>query len=222
MSEADKIIKSLRDSGKKVEEFYMSNKTSDKNVGSIEEDIEILERFKNNEMQRDKLERDNRCGGWKIGDIYKHLELNTAIEHLLLDYTRQKQINEEHQKINGELRQAINTVEKEKADWIKAYQEEKDSQFELLKRIQELETKNKYLESLSECQHSYLENSIPTQVVIDKINENSNIIKEIEEKIKEEENSGDICREYIRDLKRQKGLVKRDILTLQKLLEGEK
>ena len=37
MSEADKIIKSLRDSGKKVEEFYMSNKTSDKNVGSIEE-----------------------------------------------------------------------------------------------------------------------------------------------------------------------------------------
>lgn len=36
MSEADKIIKSLRDSGKKVEEFYMSNKTSDKNVENIE------------------------------------------------------------------------------------------------------------------------------------------------------------------------------------------
>lgn len=34
---------------------------------------------------------------------------------------------------------AINTVEKEKGDWIKAYQEEKDSQFDLLKRIQELE-----------------------------------------------------------------------------------
>lgn len=36
MSEADKIIKSLRDSGKKVEEFYMSNKTSDENVANIE------------------------------------------------------------------------------------------------------------------------------------------------------------------------------------------
>ena len=35
----------------------------------IEEDIKILEKFKNNEMQRDKLERDSRCGGWKIGDI---------------------------------------------------------------------------------------------------------------------------------------------------------
>lgn len=68
---------------------------SDINVGSIEEDIKILERFKNDEMQRDKLERDNRCGGWKIGDIYKLLELNTAIEHILSDYTRQKQINEE-------------------------------------------------------------------------------------------------------------------------------
>ena len=73
------------------------------------------------------------------------------------------------------------------------------------------------------------ENYIPKQVVIDKIEENSNIVKEIEKKIKEEENSGDICRdsgdicrEYIRDLKRQKGLVKRDILTLQELLEGEK
>lgn len=63
-------------------------------------------------------------------------------------------------------------------------------------------------------------NYINKQVVIDKINENSNIIKEIEEKIKEEENSRDICREYIRDLNRQKGLVKRDILTLQELLEG--
>lgn len=92
----------------------MSNKTSDKNVGSIEEDIEILERFKNNEMQRDKLERDNRCGGWKIGDIYKHLELNTAIAHLLNDYIRQKQINEEHQKINGELREKVKELEEER------------------------------------------------------------------------------------------------------------
>lgn len=60
----------------------------------------------------------------------------------------------------------------------------------------------------------------------DKIEENSNIIKEIEEKIKEEENSEDVCREYIRDLNirdlnRQKGLAKRDILTLQELLPQE-
>jgi len=56
----------------------------------IEEDIKILEKFKNNEMQRDKLERDSRCGGWKIGDIYKKLELNIAIEHILAEREEDK------------------------------------------------------------------------------------------------------------------------------------
>ena len=45
MSEADKIIKSLRDSGKKVEEFYMSNKTSDKNVAKIEDNVMSQQAF---------------------------------------------------------------------------------------------------------------------------------------------------------------------------------
>ena len=39
MSEADKIIESLKNSGRKVEEFYTGNKGSDKNVGSIEDDV---------------------------------------------------------------------------------------------------------------------------------------------------------------------------------------
>ena len=47
MSEADKIIKSLRDSGKKVEEFYMSNKTSDKNVADIEKYIKNIKQYIN-------------------------------------------------------------------------------------------------------------------------------------------------------------------------------
>ena len=48
-----------------------------------EQAIEILKCFKDNEIQRDTLEIDNRCGGWKIGRIYKSLELNTAIETVL-------------------------------------------------------------------------------------------------------------------------------------------
>ena len=47
-----------------------------------EKAIEILKKFKDNELQRDKLEL-NRTGGWKIGDIYKFLELNPAIETVL-------------------------------------------------------------------------------------------------------------------------------------------
>ena len=100
--------------------------------------------------------------------------------------------------------------------YLLAEREQKD------KRIKELEEESRKKSIELICYQEELENSISTQVVIDKIKENSNIEKEIEEKIKEEENSGDICREYIRDLKRQKGLVKRDILTLQELLEGEK
>ena len=38
-------------------------------------------------------------------------EQKEAIEHLLSDYTRQKQINEEHQKINGELRKKVKELE---------------------------------------------------------------------------------------------------------------
>ena len=49
----------------------------------LEEAIEILSKFMNNEIQRDKLERDSRCSGWKIGDVYKHFELNQAIKIVL-------------------------------------------------------------------------------------------------------------------------------------------
>lgn len=45
MSEADMIIESLKNSGKKVEEFYMSNKTSDINVANIQDDVKIVKEF---------------------------------------------------------------------------------------------------------------------------------------------------------------------------------
>ena len=107
----------------------MSNKTSDENVGN-----------------KIKQQTENTIKYYKNIDNIEEVPidiLRAMYKDILSDYTRQKQMNEEHQKENGEMRQAINTVEKEKADWIRAYQEEKDSQFELLKRIQELEEENK-------------------------------------------------------------------------------
>ena len=154
----------------------MSNKTSDKNVGSIED----VKEHKINLSQKQSIEL--------LKDTLNKFEIRG--EQLYL------------------LKLAIKNLLAER--------EQKD------KRIKELEEESRKKSIELICYQEELENSIPTQVVIDKIKENSNIEKEIEEKIKEEENSGDICREYIRDLKRQKGLVKRDILTLQELLEGEK
>lgn len=76
----------------------------------IEEDIKILEKFKNNEMQRDKLERDSRCGGWKIGDIYKKIELNIAIDHILAEREEDKKRIEELENENKVQRHQIMTV----------------------------------------------------------------------------------------------------------------
>lgn len=76
----------------------------------IEEDIKILEKFKNNEMQRDKLERDSRCGGWKIGDIYKKIELNIAINHILAEREEDKKKIEELEDENRIQRHQIMTV----------------------------------------------------------------------------------------------------------------
>lgn len=87
-------------------------------------------------------------------DMQEDSTIEEIALRILEEMYNQQQINEEHQKLNGELRQAINTVEKEKSDWIKAYQEEKDSQFELLKRIKELEEETTKLKA----QHIFTRN----------------------------------------------------------------
>ena len=93
-------------------------------MGSIEEDIKQLESL--------ILDRESFIIGEKEHDeIY--LKDIKAINSLINNYTQQKQINEEHKKRNAELMKAINTVEKEKGVWIKAYQEKKDKQFDILR-----------------------------------------------------------------------------------------
>ena len=107
MSEADKIIKNLKNSGKKVEEFYMSNKTSDKNVANIEDDVDELKSIMNLRTVS--------------GFVYSQkntLSLQKAIKNVLADYTRQKEMNEEHQKINGELIERIQKLEEKLLDMI--------------------------------------------------------------------------------------------------------
>ncbi len=102
IAEVEEEIKELQDDTNVDRENSIKNERS-----SIEENIEILEKFKNNEMQRDKLERDGRCGGWKIGGIYKCLELDNAIDNILSDYKRVLKINKVLLKENKELKGII-------------------------------------------------------------------------------------------------------------------
>lgn len=79
----------------------MINKTSDKNVENIEDYVNELKSIMN-------LRTDS-------GFAYSQkntLSLQKAIKNVLADYTRQKEINEEHQKINGELRERVKELEK--------------------------------------------------------------------------------------------------------------
>ena len=133
----------------------MSNKTSDKNVGSIEEDIKILENLKSylNLLVyegKDKIIYNDLLWDEKTVDCIN------AIEHLINNYTRQKQINEEHQKINGELREKVKELDT------------KDD--ELLKDLYS-----------ANCIIADLTDSIPKQVVIDKMEELNKEIKSCDE-----------------------------------------
>ena len=85
-----------------------------------------------------------------------------AISRILSDYTRQKQINEKHQRINGELRE----------------------------KVKELDTKNdELLKDLysANCIIDDLTDSIPTQKIIEKIEELNRKEQELQNSISKEE-----------------------------------
>lgn len=86
-----------------------------------EEAIEILKSFKDNQIQKDKLEIDTRCGGWKIGRIYKALELNTAIETVL------SLIEEKDKQIDLMSEQLTTPIHDKK--WVKEYYERKAKEY---------------------------------------------------------------------------------------------
>ena len=77
------------------------HKGSNINVGSIEEDIKILKSII--KVHNDFLPESNK-------ETINEKEIK-ALNNLINDYTRQKQINEEHQKINGELREKVKELE---------------------------------------------------------------------------------------------------------------
>lgn len=73
----------------------------------LEKDIKRLKHYLKNSAYKEKDSNFFKNGGWEIID----LEIPQSLEHLLSDYTRQKQINKEHQKINGELREKVKVLE---------------------------------------------------------------------------------------------------------------
>ena len=160
----------------------MSNKTSDINVGSIEEDIKILENLKSylNLLAyegKDKIIYNDLLWDEKTVDCIN------AIEHLINDYTRQKQINEEHRKLNGKLREKVKELEEEKA---------------MLKRASNI-AKEVNIEDVTDvinksCKE-FMSNYIPKQVVIEALEDIEDYFDRL--------NGPDEDIEYIRQVKNE-------------------
>lgn len=143
---------------------------SNVNAGSIEEDIKILENYLKNSAYKQADSDFFKNGGWEIVD----LTIPKAIEKLLQDYTRQKQINEEHKKINGELREKVKELENENISKQKAYDD-----------------------CYCEYKHYKQFESISIQKIIEKIEE----LKKLIEKIKEDNQYSNEIPLYEHDIK---------------------
>ena len=157
----------------------MTNKTSDKNVGSIEEDIRILQ-------EKDCM--------WH----YPETRIEEAIENIIADYTRQKEMNEEHQKINGELREKVKELEKS----IEKISESSSNNEELIEKPNSGET-------FTVNQFDFIKkNFIPKQKIKEKIEE----LKNEKEQLRIDKNVTWDSQIYKLDLK---------IQVLQELLQEE-
>lgn len=135
MSETDKIIENLRKSGRKVEEFYTGNKTSDKNVGSIDEkavndDIELIK----NLIENNKIEIKN----VSVGQEFRLLR---TLQNILAEREQDKARTQELEEQVKTLDEAYTGTIKESKKW-----------------------------------YDIAHNSIPKQVVMDKIKENKQIL----------------------------------------------
>lgn len=135
---------------------------------SIEEDIERL-----NKLVTTKFNND-----YSIDNIDKE-----AIEHLLQDYTRQKQINEEHQKINEELIEKVKKLEEEKALLKKASNIAKEVNIEDVTYV------------INKSCKEFMSNYIPKQAVIEALED----IKDYFDRL----NGPDEDIEYIRQVKEE-------------------
>lgn len=154
----------------------MSN-GSDINVGSIEEAIEILRNaIRCNEKQFEELGihillQDDEEEAIKI--VLGNLEILSDMQRSAdRELKRQKQINEEHQKLNGELREKVKELEEN----IEKISESSSNNEELIEKLNSGET-------FTVNQLGFIKkNFIPKQKIKDKVEEIRHKKEEYEEK----------------------------------------
>lgn len=159
-------------------------------MGSIEEDIKILENL--------------------IVTLPNfHLGGSESIRNILQDYKRQKQINEEHRKLNGELRERVKELDTENNKLLKELYNAHCIISDLSNKVKELEQEIEKINKQLDLDYVE-ENYIPKQAVIDKIGKLKN----------EYDKKYDLYMGYKIESREQQDILKQ-MEILQELLEGE-
>ena len=127
------------------------SKCSDINVGSIEEDIEILkniiEVYESCSVPEIDMQVDITFGKKEVNAIKTILGNLEALCDMQMAADRElknaKQINEEHQKINGELREKVTKLEEENRELMSEYHNRIQEKIDLEQDLKILEQKIK-------------------------------------------------------------------------------
>lgn len=146
------------------------------NVGSIEEDIKILESMLEEyencsvpeiDMQVDVTFGKKQANAIKtlLGNLEALCDMQRSADREL---KRQKQINEEHQKINGELRERVKELDTENNKLLKELYNAHCIISDLSNKVKELEQEIEKINKQLDLDYVE-ENYIPKQAVIDKI-----------------------------------------------------
>ena len=158
----------------------MSNKErNDKDVNNIKEDVNLKMKFLQQPISF--LTEENLNMKESIEILKEHYIKHKYYDDETLSIATQELLNYVENDIATQQEQmlkAINTVNKEKENWIKAYQEEKDKQFDLIKRIQELEEENRKLKAVRvKYDYGYENTHFYTKNDLAKIDKNRYVIE---------------------------------------------
>ena len=131
----------------------MNNKTSDKNVANIEDDVKLVKRYLENSAYKESNSDFFKNGGWEMVD----LEIPKAMANILAELEQKdkriQELEEESEILEFQNKQVENYAEELK----------------------------KYNKTVSDRMVEYKKNSIPKQAVIDKIEELNKEIKSCDE-----------------------------------------
>ena len=139
----------------------MSNKTSDKNVANIEDDVRLIKRYLEDSSYKESDSDFFKNGGWEIID----LEIPRAMENILAELEQKDKRIQELEKENADLKKYNKTVSDRIVEYKKNSIPTQVVIDEIDKHNEKIEKYNEYREQGKETDVEYYENIANTAIV---------------------------------------------------------